>query len=682
MARARAFWATQIATGDLRALTTTHARRRVRWRRHQRLALLAAAVLLFLYLVAMLIALITARQALYAGLDAAHHAEADISSAALLRSPQATLTRARSAIAAADGDFARADTRLAPFGPVLRHLAWLPWIGDRVGAAPDIARLAHQSTSGSLLLLQGLQPILHAAASGHGHGSAPAILLARLARREPVFARACDDLSAALQTRRRLAGMNTSVLAPQLRTIDHQLPHLSAACNALLLLPRILGWRHPATYLIGYLNPDEIRATGGYLGSVGLLSIRDGRATQQFSGTWLQDNLAYPPPEAIGRFEGEPAWLFRDSNWSPDFPTSAALERFFAHLDLGWTVRNVINVTPQATADALRAVGGFYSPEYHRRIDARNVAQLTDYYTHHTRHFGPLQDLSGDTARKQFIKIVASHIFSRLNHASLSDMVRLAQDLGDAVTRRDIQINSTDPRLQALITALGADGHIDATTADYLSIVDSNLSYNKVNPYVHLRVGYHAVVLPTRWLQADLTLRYTNVPAPAYVYVNSFGPGAGRTGKPWDYADYVRVYVPAGAALQQQSGWQALAPGAAYGKTMFSGYIIVRKGHTRTIHLRYLVPPNVFDWSAGSAYRLTVQHQSGTHPDRMDLSLTTIAGPSFAATLRHVDSDWSRTVAIPPLSYRALPLAPAPPPDPRPGHWIEPNTYFGVARRF
>ncbi len=227
-----------------------------------------------------------------------------------------------------------------------------------------------------------------------------------------------------------------------------------------------------------------------------------------------------------------------------------------------------------------------------------------------------------------------------------------------------------------MLAQAGADGSVNATTSDYLSIVDSNLSYNKINPYVHESASYRVVIRPDRWLDADLTIRYTNVPAPSYVYANSYGPGAGKTGKPADYADFVRVLVPAGAELTSQSGWQGWPPSSAYGKSMFSGYLIVRQGQSRTVHLHYVVPPNVFSWSGGSRYRLLVQHQAGAHPDSVAVSVVTIAGPSFTARVSHPTSDWSRIMTIPVFPFRPLPLPAIPAPVVANGHWVEPYAYL------
>ncbi|MGH2443694.1 MAG: hypothetical protein ACRDFX_11115, partial [Chloroflexota bacterium] len=344
-------------------------------------------------------------------------------------------------------------------------------------------------------------------------------------------------------------------------------------------------------------------------------------------------------------------------------------------------LHRVININTSAAADVLRATGSFYSTDYHRMITAGNVANLADYYAHYTRNTGPLHTGSLDTQRKQFIGIVANHLFHELGALSLDQLVRLGDRLRIAVKHRDILVNLNASGPQSLVRQLGAAGAINPTTGDYLNVVDSNLSYNKINPYVHESISYRAHILPNRWLLSSVTLRYRNVPAPAYIYEDSFGPGAGKTGGPADYADFVRIYVPAGASLTSQSGWsQAWSPGPAYGKEMFSGYIIVRKGQTRTVTVRYLVPANVFSWSAGRRYRLVVQHQPGTSPDSLRIDVLGAHHRGVSRVMRHPYVDAVIGLRVPPVRLQVLQLPKSTPVVVAPGHEIEPHTVLALRR--
>jgi hypothetical protein len=626
--------------------------------------------------------LLSARDRLYAGLSEIHRVESDLQSKAATRSPLAALERAKVHLRSANADFQAADDRLGLFAPLLSRLSWLPRIGGDVAAGPDAARMAAQTTQGGLLLLHGLEPLTSEFGSDRSIRHAPVpVLVARVARGRADFDRACTSLQAARRTRRSLQGYHSSTLASALRTFDRQVPRLAVLCRALALMPELLGYWHPRTYLLAYQNSDELRATGGFIGSAGVATLSNGLITQRFRSTGVNDNLSIPPPEPVLLYNREPGWLLRDSNWSPDFPTSAALERFFARLDLRQDVQGVVNITPRAASDVLAATGSFYSSEYHRWITANNVAQLADYYTHRAASPGPYRYRDSETERKQFIAIVAEHVISLLQDLPPSRLLRLGSSISSAIAHRDILVNLIAPREEALVRSTGASGEINHTTSDYLYVVDTNLSYNKINPYVQLRGTYRVRIRADGWLQSTLTLHVFNAPAPPAVANYGYGPGAGTLGGPDDYADFVRIYVPAGAELIDQSGWtQRWSSGLAYGKTMFCGYLIVRRGQARTVRLEYVVPPNVLTWSRGHKYRLLIQHQPGSHPDGLGVSLIWGNRRASSWIVEHPTLDWAKTVDIGSYAVHPIPLPKEPPVIVAPGHLIEPHAYLSAPK--
>jgi hypothetical protein len=640
------------------------------------------AVLVLLGVVAAIggsVMLVSARGALLSGQREVDLARRTLRLSMIEHDPANSADRARAALLRARADFRAAQNRLSYVAPIVTHLSWVPAVGGEIAGSPAAASLAAQTTDGALSLLDGLRPLLaDFARRGRGSPVSVARVLREIAAGRASFVQACTDFEQADKTRRELSGYQSGAISSRLATVNRQLPSLRVACRALIALPELLGLNRPYTYLIAYQDPEELRPTGGFIGSAGLLKLSRGRASQQFVSTGIRDNLSVPPPDPLILYDHEPGWLFRDSNWSPDFPTTAALERFFARLDLGWDAPAVIDITPQAVADILGATGSFYAPEYHRWITAGNLARLTDYFTHRTRNFGPLAITNPELRRKQFISIVASHLFRRLTSLQPSALVRLVRAVGDDLARRNILVNFRDAGLQQLLRMSGATGEVRHDTSDFLYVVDSNLSYNKVNPYVHVTVDYTARILTNRWLQAAVTLHFRNVRAPKIVYADAYGPGAGTAGSPEDYSDFVRILVPAGAEILSQSGWdQPWTSGLAYGKTMLSGYLIVRVNTTREVRVSYIVPPNVFSWSSGREYRLVVQHQPSSVVSAFHLKVFADGKAIMSRAVRKPDSDWTITAPIDARSFSPIPLSRNAAPEVTPGHWIEPHAFLG-----
>lgn len=657
----------------------------------------AAVIVIIALFIATIYAILSTPGELMAGAQELQLAETQLKSTRHQTALQ-ILDRAQAATSRAHDDFAAANVRLTPLAPILDHLGWLPRFGPRLAAAAPVARTATLTTAGILPLLSGIHPIAAEITEQSQHnGLQPATLLRQLAAGRPEFRQSCTLFVQALEARSQVPAHNDPAVSGPLRTFDKVLPRLRALCGGLQVLPGILGYPKPRTYLVAYQDPFELRAEGGFIGSAGLLTLHDGTMRQQFGSTGFMgspglsfgadDDLNIAPPQPDRAYNNDPVWLFRDSSWSPNFPTSAQIEAYIFKADSHKTVDGVINLVPQAAADLLRATGPLYIPEYHRVVSASNVAALSYYYTQvvplHLRQlgrnaYGPYTYANPDTQRKQFIGIVAQHIFERLGHLNAGTLQRLVPALHTAFRQKDLLLYVRDPAAESFIHVLGAGGRINPTSADYLYMVDDNLSFNKVNRWIHVRWQYHVHIRRDRWLDVRLTIHYHNAPAPATRgNMEWMGPCGGACGSWGDYATFLRIYTPNGAQLVDQTGWtQPWTPGPAYGKTEFDGYLIVRRGRSATVTLHYVVPPNVFSWSRGSRYRLTVQRQPGSHPDEGTVQVSWGRGQRYQHILVAPRQDWSTTLRIPRLPFHAIPLPADPQPTVAPNHWIEPHTYL------
>lgn len=613
---------------------------------------------------------LAARQSLEQGVSRLQLGQAAVLRTGKHRSLAEVLHQVRSPLRAAKQDFSRAEGELAPWGPLLHLVGLLPGLSDAGNAVPA-SRVAAATTAGVLQLLQGL--------SHDPPGARAAGTVRRLMEEVPAghanFTRACQDFTRAAQARHQITRPSLP-LQRKLHTIDAALPRLRAACEALPLLPAVLGYQAPRTYFVAYQNRNELRATGGFIGSLSYLHVRSGHISETFRGVAYLDRYVIAPPEPVQLYSYG-YWVLRDANWSPDFPTSAQLERFFLRLDGLPDVDGVINVTVQAAVDALRVTGPIYLPEYGRWVSAANVDALAEHYTHSSDvAYGPGHYANTDTERKQFIGIVASHILNQATSLSPDGLLHLAQAMGRALQQGDLLLYFRNPREEALLHHLRLDGAIDPTSSDYLFPVDTNLSFNKLNPYIHKTLSDAVRIRPDRWLDETVKLTVRNTATPNLPIIG-IGPGFGKYGGPRDYATFLRFYVPAGAELIDQSGWtQEWSGGAAYGKTMFCGYLVVPHGQSRTVRLHYVVPPNVFAWSHGARYRLMLQHQPGTWFDAVRVRVWH-DGRVVQWVTHHRLTRWVRTLPVTPRLYHPIPLPPPRPEVVKVGHWIEPHAFLG-----
>lgn len=520
----------------------------------------------------------------------------------------ATLGRTRHTLLGAEGEFESARSDLAVWSPLLAHLGWVPAIGGQMAAAPPAADTALYATRSALHLVDGLSRLWPAI----GPGAPRTPLSERLASALPLghgqFLAAASDAGRAAGALRGLPRQSGNAsLDTARRELQDRIPILRTSSSWLAAAPAILGDDRPSHYLVVLQNPAELRATGGFIGAADFVTVRRGSITSLFTSSALPheiDSVATPLPEALYTAEGP--WIFRDANWSPDFPLSARIERWFYGEDTGRWADGVISVVDPAITRILAATGPVYLPAYGVTVDSGNLEALAARYVNGAYH-GPSRQGSPDTVRKQFLGDVITALVQRLQSLPRDRWPALLQAVSDVIARREIMLYDRRTDIESVSAMSGADGSMRPATGDFLYVVDDNRSYNKINPYVHEWAEYQVDIASDLRLEATLSIHYEVAPSPRNL--EGAGPGFGIVGTKHDYEDFLRVYVPWGARLQQLSGVDRWAPAPAYGFTQFAGRLLLREGQSRTVIMRYQLPANILAGSSFRRYALTLRSQ-------------------------------------------------------------------------
>ncbi len=230
------------------------------------------------------------------------------------------------------------------------HLGWLPRVGPSVQAAPDLMRAAEGLVASAQVLWTTVGEPLNTALSDPEAASRAAIVLSENVRRhEPVLRDAVAQAQASLD---RIASLETGRLLPSvarpLLQLQRVVPLAKAGLDLLLLAPGRSGDAGEAIYLLLAQNSDELRATGGFISSIGELLLREGvPRLGAFADSYNVENwdVAHPePPEALRELMGIDLWTTRDGNWWPHFPTSAEAVIDLYSLNQGIRAQGVLAV--------------------------------------------------------------------------------------------------------------------------------------------------------------------------------------------------------------------------------------------------------------------------------------------------------------------------------------------------
>ena len=391
-----------------------------------------------------------------------------------------------------------------------------------------------------------------------------------------------------------------------------------ARAPKLLLLLAGVGW--PSNLLVIAQSTDEPRATGGFMGSFGLVTMRNGQIVDfvyRNSSEFEQPNVAHvPPPMPLQRYAGLGGWLMRDANWSPDFPTSIAqLDHFWAReqptrFDVAITVNEMV------LEMLLRATGPIVVPETGETVDAENVRRWILWQLYPLGRDGmPTYQIG---AKSEVLSSLGRALTDRLSHPSPGEAVRYARVFARLAGERHVMVWFRDPGLQSLAADWGIDGRVLTTDGDYLAVVDSSVAYTKVAQYVSSTVDYVAEAgFDQRLVGSRVTVTYENrynrgaarrLYPPLYLAL-MYNPRLERFEHiEGMWATWLRVLVPNGAVLRGSSGLDE-APAVTYeaGKTVFGAYVAIGEGERRRVSFEYDVP----DTRPSGQYSLLVQNQPG-----------------------------------------------------------------------
>lgn len=531
--------------------------------------------------------------------------------AAAVQSPASSMQAVRQACSQA-GELQRS---LGPIidlagaaAPANQLIGRLPQIGEQAAAMLMLGQAAGEISAGLRMGCDALDPLVDGP-TGIGDLSS---FTAKLAPARDTIREATARLRSG---QAKLAGIDVRGLddatARFVVDVRDRLPAATARLALLAELPGLLGQDGPRSFLVLGQNTDEIRATGGFIGTAGVVTFDGGRVTRQEYGTSTRYNtpatVTVPLPELIRRhYPAENSWHLLGSNWWPDFPSAAQQARYFYGLTRPDDLAGVIALDQDLLVYLIGITGPIEVPAYGEVVTAENLRDRLDFHIHE-------QDETREEVRKGFVSALFPLLIDRLVALPADRVPDLTGAMLRGLTEQHLLIWSADNRAQQSIADLSWDGRMLAAAGDYLFPVSVNVSANKINRAIERELEYDVREDENGRLigHAALVLRNRRT-----------GPADGPRSD--TYKDFLRVYVPAGSELLAASGLDSRPRVTTEcGRTAFAGLVNVRPGGEERVELQYRLPSEM-DWSN---YTLTVQKQagSGAFPLR-------VSGPATGST--------------------------------------------------
>lgn len=384
---------------------------------------------------------------------------------------------------------------------------------------------------------------------------------------------------------------------------------VSEARPAIEVMPDALGSKSPKNYLLIFQNDKEIRPTGGFMTAYAFMKVDKGRLSSPTSDDIyrLDEKLLIvcrskicplDPPAPIKRYlpeaDGRPrtAWSMRDSNMSPDIPTSMKdFERLYSYLGEGTPFDGIILIDTHVVEELIKITGPIevygttYSAEIDKRCNCPNVIFELENYAQIIER--------GQEDRKAILGTLMQQILARSLGASADKLPAFINAGVKLANSKNIIFYMHDQKTQQALDDLNWTGQIKDFKGDYLHINDSNFAGGKSNLYVTQNV---TLDIDPKTGKHKLTIDYKN----PQIY-NTWLNGINRS--------YVRVYVTEGSKLISSKGSDVKVTTIEkeLGKTVFEGFVQVRPQNQRQFYLEYESPIR----PEGNTYPILIQKQPG-----------------------------------------------------------------------
>jgi len=407
----------------------------------------------------------------------------------------------------------------------------------------------------------------------------------------------------------------------------------------------MLGHDTEKRYLVLFQNNNELRATGGFIGSISMFDVYQGQINNietPEGGTYDLDAgqiVKYKAPQALSLIN--PYFNIWDANWWADFPTSAEKITTMYESSSGSSINGVIAINAEVLRELLLVLGPIEMEEYGVTISANNLYAVLQEEVE-------LNSGEENSKPKAIISDLVPKVLEELltNYEKQKDIIAVFAGM---LASKDIQVYSTDKDIQNRINDFGWSGKMLNTDRDYLSVISTNIAGGKTDNDIYQTIDHQAEINTNGEIINTVKITRTNK-GPLE------NPFAGIEG---GNVSYLRVHVPLGSEFIESIGFDKLpdsyfntvAPGArldmdvakeeekmvdvnsgtemyqSLDKTVFANWMALKPGETKTALVKYKLPfnldledPLINNWAQNlfqydlqlDNYSLLVQSQSGS----------------------------------------------------------------------
>lgn len=367
-------------------------------------------------------------------------------------------------------------------------------------------------------------------------------------------------------------------------------------------------------YLILFQNDLELRPTGGFIGSYGVLDLKEGKIVNfSIHDVYEADGQLkahVDPPAPIREIMNQPNWFLRDSNFDPDFSLAGQQAMWFLEKETDDKFDGVIGINLGLLRDMLTATGGVYLPDFNENITADNL--YLKAVVSSQKDFFP-----GSTAKKDFLGSLYRTILFMLSEGNNVDWSKIVQVVEKGLDEKNIMFYFQNEDLQKKVASMGWGGRMADVSCresncfpDYIAVIEANLGVNKANLYIQKETILTKTIISDGNVDTTITIQYKNN-SPEEVFP------AGT------YKNYLRIYIPRDSIVKNVSidnGTIDKVDQKDYGKDKKEvGFLVaVPPIGKKEVKMEYLLPIKIF--LTDKVYQFFYQQQPGAYTSPLALN--------------------------------------------------------------
>lgn len=306
-------------------------------------------------------------------------------------------------------------------------------------------------------------------------------------------------------------------------------------------LPDLLGVSERKRYLILFQNESELRSTGGWLTSYGVIGIEGGQIRELFvddiynaDGTLKVQNKTYIPPKSMINALEITDWSFSLVNWYPDLlDTLSEAEPFIEDLGKGNKVDGLITIDVSLIQKLLERWNGIEVPGETQLITSENI--YSKIFEMHTE-FTP-----GSTQKTTFLANLANEIVKKLLTMNISELMGISDIFEDSLNEKHLQATFKNKDAYNFFTNRNWANSLNSKYNNAPIAIDWNWGGNKANLYLNKNYNLSATIKDIDTIDFAYSITVENSSS-SEVYPEG------------NYINYQRIYIPSEATILRITG--------------------------------------------------------------------------------------------------------------------------------